>query len=108
MLVGEKLVKGRELYCTSGGGGDETGTGKKRGPICVCETWPFVSGGERKVLPITGTGRVGKLSPPAASRSGAVIIVIIVALNPAIPAFARNGRALLRLPLLLYNFVGSD
>lgn len=107
-LVGEKLVKGREVYCTKGDGGDGTGTGKNGCPSVFVRPGLLSPRGERKALPIPGTGWGGKLSPASTSRSGAVIIVIIVAPNPAIPAFARNGRALLRLPLLLYNFVGSN
>lgn len=65
---GERLVKGREVYCANGDGAAETGTGKFGGPAVLARAGLLSLMGERRALPIPSTSLGGKLSLPLLSR----------------------------------------
>lgn len=103
---GEKLVKYRAVYCTNRDGADKTGIGKIGGPFVFMRPVFLSSKGRGEFFP--SQALTGVVNPPPLPFPVMDAVAIVVALNPAIPTFPRNDRELLRLPPLLYNFVGSD
>lgn len=104
-MGGKKLVKCRAVYCTNGDGADKTGIGKIGGPFVFVRP-AFLSLKGRGEL-FSSLALAGVVNPPPLLFP-VEAVVIVVALNPSIPTFSWNDRELLRLPPLLYNFVGSD
>lgn len=65
---GEKLVKGREVYCTNGDGADEMGAGKMGGPSVFVRPGLLSPRGRGELFPSQAPAGVANFLPPSLVR----------------------------------------